>query len=77
MDISSLSTEELSSAQETFDQVNALLDAANYMVSTPDAFSKEDALVMLNTLTSIMSMIVVAGNMVVDVELISRPPITQ
>ena len=77
MDVSSLSNEELSSAQELLNQIDQLLDAANQMINNPDAVSKEASLEMLNYLATIMGSISVASNMIVDVELISRPPTTK
>ena len=77
MDISSISNEEFSSAQELLNKIDQLLDAANQMINNPDAVSKEAALEMLNYLATIMGLISVASSMVVDVELISRPPTTK
>ena len=74
--IGSMSTEELSSAHDAIDQFQELLDVAKYIISDPDSTSKEVVVETLETLVTIMGMMLAASEMIVDVELISRPPNT-
>lgn len=73
MDLSGISTEELTDAKTVFNDISGILDVAKDIITNPDDFDKEDAIEVLDVLVDIMSIITVAGTMAASVELITRP----
>lgn len=74
--IGNLTLEELSETSEQIDQIKQVVGAAQYAISNPDEASKEEVVLLLSILTTVTAGMIDASEMLIDLELVTRPPVT-